>query len=377
MFTLIIYIFLLVIIYLYLEYIFVNKSIRKIPIRILVNGTRGKTTTVQIIFNTLRRSGFNVFAKTTGDQPIEYNPDGEKQILKRFAPASIIENIKLLHKWAKLNPDAIVIECMALHPENQFILSNKMFKPTHIIVTNIYQDHFEVMGDNIADISKTIFESFYRNAKIILSEKFNGSFYDEIDFVFTKENVFDQNYNNIPHAIINESWELILNLCKELELNIDIAKNEFHKIWQLKNDNIRMVNKEFQFELWNLFSVNDYESAKRFIDFIMNMNIERKNFEVIFNSRLDRPLRTRMFVPLIKEYFQNAKINITGSGKSLAIKLFEKSGCRNCETINLTNDKLDSIEKYDTDTIIIGIGNYKNMDTYINKIQQNDIGGFQ
>ena len=117
------------------------------------------------------RSNYKVFAKTTGEKPIEYYPNGKQKIKKRIAPASIIENVRLLRKWSKLNPDCVVLECMALHPENQFILAYRMFKPTHVIITNVLHDHFEVMGDDINIISQTICNSFYKNAKIIVPNK--------------------------------------------------------------------------------------------------------------------------------------------------------------------------------------------------------------
>jgi gamma-polyglutamate synthase len=82
----------------------------------LVNGTRGKSTIVKIIHEILRQNGTKVFAKTTGDQPLEHLSDGQTKIILRHAPASIIENIKILRRWVKESPEAIVMECMALQP---------------------------------------------------------------------------------------------------------------------------------------------------------------------------------------------------------------------------------------------------------------------
>jgi len=45
------------------------KRVKRIPIRIHVNGTRGKSITTRLIAAGLREAGFKVLAKTTGILP--------------------------------------------------------------------------------------------------------------------------------------------------------------------------------------------------------------------------------------------------------------------------------------------------------------------
>ena len=104
---------LLLLIYFSIEYTFLRTTLKKIPLRILVNGTRGKSTTTKIIYEILRQEKYKVFAKTTGEIPIQYLPNGTNKQIARFSPASIIENIRLLREWAYESPDSIVMECMA------------------------------------------------------------------------------------------------------------------------------------------------------------------------------------------------------------------------------------------------------------------------
>ena len=94
----------------FLEAIFLNRALKKIPIRILVNGTRGKSTTVRLLYELFRLNGKIVFAKTTGDNPEILFPDGTKKTVRRFSPPSIIENIQILLRATRQQPDVFVME---------------------------------------------------------------------------------------------------------------------------------------------------------------------------------------------------------------------------------------------------------------------------
>jgi poly-gamma-glutamate synthase PgsB/CapB len=368
MFTIFVLFFILVLIYLLIESLALHHSLKKIPLRILVNGTRGKTTTVQIIYNIIRRSNIHVFAKTTGEHPIEYYPDGQQKVLKRISPASITENVRLIRKWAKFKPEAVILECMALKPENQFIMSNLMIKPTHILVTNILQDHLEVMGENIYDISQSISECFYNKAKILIPDNTKSLFSNGIDIDSYPVESFDHSYINIPFPIINESWELISKLCDIIDLDKKVVEEEFRAQWEKNNDSIKITNEELQFDFWNLFSVNDVNSARLFIEYLVENFIEKNNIEVIFNTRSDRPLRTKSFVPLLSEYFKDHTIFMTGSGKILAYNLLKNSGCRNLQKINNNELILKYKNGFNTYTTVIGMCNFREIENFMQEI---------
>ena len=69
-------------------------AINKIPIRIHVNGTRGKSSVVRLIAAGLREGGLKTFAKTTGTIPRIINEKGKDLELHRLRTATIGEQIK-------------------------------------------------------------------------------------------------------------------------------------------------------------------------------------------------------------------------------------------------------------------------------------------
>ncbi|NLA53820.1 MAG: hypothetical protein GX858_05635 [Clostridiales bacterium] len=51
----------------------------KIPLRILVNGTRGKTSVTRLVASALNEAGLMTYAKTTGSDAKWIMPDGSEK----------------------------------------------------------------------------------------------------------------------------------------------------------------------------------------------------------------------------------------------------------------------------------------------------------
>ena len=72
-----------------LEIYFHRKALENIPVRIHVNGTRGKSSVTRLIAAGLRESGFNTYAKTTGTTPRIINNQEETRVGGTFGSVSV------------------------------------------------------------------------------------------------------------------------------------------------------------------------------------------------------------------------------------------------------------------------------------------------
>ena len=146
--------------FLVVEKVLHDRRLRRIPIRIHVNGTRGKTTVTRLIASRLRAAGVRTVAKTTGDRPVFIDPDGREEAIVRRAPSRIQEQVRLVKRAAALGAQAIVVECMALDPALQYASESRMIRSTLGVITNVRSDHFEIMGEDLdgiaASLSRTI-----------------------------------------------------------------------------------------------------------------------------------------------------------------------------------------------------------------------------
>ncbi|SVE33996.1 uncharacterized protein METZ01_LOCUS486850, partial [marine metagenome] len=96
-------------------------ALAQLPIRIHVNGSRGKSSVTRLIAAGLRAGGLKTLAKTTGTAPRIIDENGKDRIIHRLRSASIGEQVRLLRNFAKKKPDAVVIECMAVNPQYQWV----------------------------------------------------------------------------------------------------------------------------------------------------------------------------------------------------------------------------------------------------------------
>ncbi|MBT5955200.1 MAG: poly-gamma-glutamate synthase PgsB, partial [Candidatus Marinimicrobia bacterium] len=143
----------------------------QLPIRIHVNGARGKSSVTRLIAAGLREGGLKTIAKTTGSAPRIIDEFGKDLIIHRLRSASIGEQVKLLRSFAKKEPDAVVIECMAVQPQYQWVAEQKMIQSTVSVITNVRPDHLDEMGSTMEDIALSLSNTIPFNGTLVTAEK--------------------------------------------------------------------------------------------------------------------------------------------------------------------------------------------------------------
>lgn len=133
-----------------------QRRIRSIKIRVNVNGTRGKSSVTRLIAAGLRAGGIRTFAKTTGTTPRLILPDGSEEPIRRRGRAHISEHIHVASRASRGGAEALVVECMALEPENQLVYEHRLVKSTIGVITNIRLDHLDVMGPELDDVAAAL-----------------------------------------------------------------------------------------------------------------------------------------------------------------------------------------------------------------------------
>jgi gamma-polyglutamate synthase len=137
-----------------------HRRLSSIPQRVVVNGIRGKSSITRLCAGALRGGGLRTVAKTTGTAARFVFPDGtEEPIHRKFGIANIVEQIGIIRRAAALQPDALVIECMAVLPDLQEINERKLVRSTICVICNVREDHLDEMGPTLDDVARSLSRS--------------------------------------------------------------------------------------------------------------------------------------------------------------------------------------------------------------------------
>src|SRR5690625_3913871 len=203
-----------------------RRILRRLPVRVHVNGTRGKTSVVRLIAAGLRGGGKRVCSKTTGSFAAVTGPDGEDYPLYRPNQPNIIEQMRVMRRLAGFEPEIIVMECMALQPHFQSLTERQMVRSTHGVITNARADHLDVMGPGPADVALALAGTVPYGARLFTAEHeyldtFRMAAKDRKSEVFatTGEDVAlvtEDEMAKFKYAEHVEKVALALNVCKQL-----------------------------------------------------------------------------------------------------------------------------------------------------------------
>jgi gamma-polyglutamate synthase len=164
--------------YLFLERLWLVRHWKRIPLRIAVTGTRGKSTVTRFIAASLRESGFGVLAKTTGSKAVIVLPDGREEEIRRMGLPTILEEKKLLERGAELGVEALVTELMSFRPESSLVESQRILRPQILVITNVRLDHREEMGWTKPEIAQSLASAIPAGAAVFLPDE---EFYPEFE----------------------------------------------------------------------------------------------------------------------------------------------------------------------------------------------------
>lgn len=325
-----------------------HKKIRaKIPLVIHVNGTRGKSTTARLIDAGLRAAGYQVFTKTTGTKPLIINTNNEQIELRRFGNGKVIEQLKILRKAYQEKADVLVIECMAITKELIALTENKMLKSNIALITNVYLDHTDTMGESLIEIAESLALVTPKNGDLIISDndyqeifkkaalKNNTNFH--VSKAYQGENVFETSLENVSNALMVAE---ILNIDKEVFIK---GMKSYHK-----DPGAYSVFKMGETTIYNGFSINDPDSTLQKYNEIKETMI-KEELTLLLNTRNDRQFRTNQFIEMIK-VIKPKKVFLTGSSINYVIRALKKA--------NIEAVKYHSITDLHSEKDVFLIGNY-------------------
>jgi gamma-polyglutamate synthase len=327
-----------------------QRRLHRIPVRIHVNGSRGKSSVTRLIGAVMRATGKITVTKTTGTAARFILPDGYEVPIFRPGRANIIEQIKVVKKACELNAEVLIAECMAVTPEYIGILQAKTIQGTLGVMTNVRDDHLDVMGPTVYDAAVNMSKSLPCGGHTITAErKWFGVLEQEAARRLSTialadgEGVTDEEMDGFDYIEHKDNIAIALevarlfHLPREAALKAMYAANPDPGVLR----EIAVQGPAGKVHFFNALAANDPESSQ------VIWNLARKRRAglgvIIMILRDDRQQRTESFFSYLGKTMKADRYIIAGSQTAALANHLKKAGVPPDHVIALRNASEEAV----------------------------------
>jgi poly-gamma-glutamate synthase PgsB/CapB len=284
-------------------------NLRRIRFRILVNGIRGKSSITRLCAGALRGGSLTTVAKTTGTAARFIHPDAtEEPVHRKFGIANVVEQIGIVRRAAAYEPEALVMECMAVMPDLQEINQSKLIQSTIGVLCNVREDHLAEMGPTLDDVARSLSRSMPVGGVCVTAEverlpilateaKRRGCELVAVD----PESVTDEEMGGFTWITFKENVAVALTVAELCGVSRVDAIKGMHDAppdpGVLQVHRYEIEDRRMRFA--NVFAANDPESTLMNIELLLEHGAIERPLHVLINCRPDRVERNGQMGALV------------------------------------------------------------------------------
>jgi poly-gamma-glutamate synthase PgsB/CapB len=296
-----------------------------------------------LIAGSLREGNIKTVGKTTGTAAKVFVSHKHDWDLDR-KEANIAEQKKILNRYIKSGYKAFVFECMAINPLYQKYLEEKIMFSTIGVITNVREDHTDMLGVTLPEIAQNLCQTVPTNGHLVTAER-NRKCLKIIRDACTARNttLHVVSENTVSQAMINpfehyeykENVAIALKVAELVGIPQKTALAGMHK--SLPDPGAFKLQKyrhKRQTIYWaNLFAVNDRESFVKTVNELSFKVNKKAKKAIILNNRQDRPERVKQFVDIALNSFNVDYLITFGDYEKQVQKAVKSSRKRNKPTV--------------------------------------------
>jgi poly-gamma-glutamate synthase PgsB/CapB len=319
----------------------------------------------------LRAGGIVTCAKTTGTLPRFILPDGSEEPIYRVGPPSVAEQFEVARRARRLGARALVVECMALDPELQWVSTSELVRPTHGVITNVRADHLDVMGPTTADVALALCGSVPLSGALFAPRGEHDDAFDRaardrssrrlpVDAVPVGEAEL-AGFGYIEHA---DNVRLALSVCSELGVAREVALRGMQgarpdpgaltmRPALLAGHHVSFVNG---------FAANDPESSELVWELALSRAAAGSQPIALINCRRDRPERSQQLGKAVPRWTRAALYVVVGSGTHFFTSAAERGGLERARLRVVESEEASAVlsclgEVAGEGALVVGMGN--------------------
>lgn len=280
-----------------------------VPARILVGGTRGKTTTVRLVTEALRLGGLTVCARTTGRR-LEETLEGRahpRRIEWRAAPRVARADVDEIRRWAhaaarRVTSDALVVENSGVRPEAMWAVGCHLFPPTVAVITGAASDHLDLWPHDEEQIARMHCRAVPRGVSIITADERIAHVAASMGFDVIAA-VAPERTSEIP-PWLKRLASLAVATAAHVDRSLsDANRHALIEYAQRLLPRPRALASGVSF--LDLFDANDPQSAAAALE-SATLTAPHRRRVALYAHRLDRMWRLRQFQPWLESKFDVA-----------------------------------------------------------------------
>lgn len=287
-----------------------NRRVRaiteSIPIRILVAGSRGKSSTVRLLYAALEANGRRVFAKATGTKASEIDPDGTERENRRWGQVSIVEMQDAVLRAGRVGADVLVLESMAVQPRLIAQVSEEIVHPTIAVVTNAHLDHLEDEGTTREEVMDALAHVVDGASLVVTAERdpsaiarltwqadLRGALVSQAPHVVT---------DNDSHGAHPDNVDVVLAVTRSLGYPDAVSRAGMQAAThEIGDDPIHNVScGGLTMRLIDLGAINDPATTVSALQAVATSVLPDAPVVAVLVGRSDRPLRSLEFAALLR-----------------------------------------------------------------------------
>ncbi len=352
-----------------------RRNLKKIPLRIHVNGTRGKSSVTRLIAAGLRAGGVKTCAKTTGSSPRMILDDGSEYTIQRQGRANILEQVRAVSIASRRNAESLVTECMALNPKYQAVTEDVMIRSSIGVITNARPDHLDVMGPTVVHVAMALSATIPKKGTLITAETSPGllAIFKKVcekrgaELIVTNptdEGITDEMMRGFSYVEHPDNVAVALRTC--IAAGVD-AQKALDGMFLVEPDvgALRILRLAFwakEIDFVNAFAANDPDSTFSIWQQVLNLCKNSEHRIVILNCRSDRPNRSTQLGAILSRLDHLDLVLFTGTGTRLAMDKALAQGLHPEKMLNLEHAPSSviferSMARLGSKGLVFGMGN--------------------
>ena len=256
--------------------------------RVLVTGSRGKSSVVRLLHAAFHSAGIEAWARITGVEPRELGPSGER-LIDRSAGAHVEE----MRWWLQRVPrsaGAVVLENSAVTPDFQG-LAGQWLGPGLTVLTSVVPDHQEAWGPDAASAAQVLCGGIPGGGAVVAPLALQNDGYllgllrqRRCRVVFAEPSPGEGN------DAVSLNRGLAIEAARQCGLPENESREAFEKLAPDRFD-FRVV-KRGGAQVALAFSANDPDSTRAAFE---SLGWRPSETRLVYNHRKDRPERYRAF----------------------------------------------------------------------------------